>query len=70
LSILDANAVLRFLLRDVEEQALAVKANLVENSSVIFFAGRLFAENKKLDFAMVPEMAVPPQTGYTKILPN
>jgi predicted nucleic-acid-binding protein len=94
LTILDANAVLRFLLRDIEEQALAakekialtecripteiivevvyvlggvytidrkaiadkidgliaIKADLVENSPVVSFAGRLFAENMKLDF--------------------
>jgi predicted nucleic-acid-binding protein len=94
LTILDANAVLRFLLKDIEEQALAakekivstvcripaeviaetvyilggvynidrkeisdkiealiaIKADLVENSPVVSFAGRLYAENKKLDF--------------------
>jgi predicted nucleic-acid-binding protein len=94
LTILDANAVLRFLLGDIEEQALAVKKKialtecripteviaevvyvlggvydigkkaiadkideliaiqdgLVEDSPVAAFAGRLFAENTKLDF--------------------
>jgi predicted nucleic-acid-binding protein len=94
LTILDTNAVLRFLLRDIEEQALvakerialtecripaeviaevvyvlsgvygidrtaiadkieeliAVKDGLVEKSSVVSFAGRLYAENVKLDF--------------------
>jgi predicted nucleic-acid-binding protein len=94
LTILDANAVLRFLLGDIEEQALAVKEKialtecripteviaevvyvlggvydigkkaiadkideliaiqdgLVEDSPVAAFAGRLFAENTKLDF--------------------
>jgi predicted nucleic-acid-binding protein len=94
LTILDANAVLRFLLGDIEEQALAVKEKLaltecripmeviaevvyvlggvysierkaiadkidelaaiqdglIENSPIAVFAGRLFAENTKLDF--------------------
>jgi predicted nucleic-acid-binding protein len=94
LTILDANAVLRFLISDIEEQALAtkekivltvclipteviaevvyvlngvyginrkeiaekidelivIKDGIVENSSIISFAGRLFAENTKLDF--------------------
>jgi predicted nucleic-acid-binding protein len=94
LTILDANAVLRFLIGDIEEQALAtkkkivltvclipteviaevvyvlngvygisrkeiaerideliaIKYGIVENSSIVSVAGRLFAENTKLDF--------------------
>jgi predicted nucleic-acid-binding protein len=109
LTILDANAVLRFLLGDNEEQALAtrkkivsticripveviaevvyvlggvytidrkaiaekieslvaIKVDLVENSSVVSFASRLFAENMKLDFVDCLLAGYHKITGYS-----
>jgi predicted nucleic-acid-binding protein len=35
---------------DKIEDLITVKADLVENSPIVSFAGRLFAENTKLDF--------------------